>query len=1214
MFPQKYSTAVPDIEFDVGTPESTEVRGTTTTYSPTTYTNPARDLDALQAFKYSWLYDSMCTALYNRATKPNQVDQAYVNSGATDKFLREMKTTYGNKLNDAMIDEIRSTKSSADEEHTRKTIAHKLLAEKAWSDHPVMALGAQFVAPENIPLFFTGAGGAVKAGSVAGKFISWLEKGINPAARKAMYASYYAGYGGIQAVPGVAWNYDNPNAIILSASIGGLLGVGLAAGRSPLQVFREAPDFSENAYLKVPGTSGAPNAPNAPNAPKEVRTKKAYAGALSLSDDLRVASNGDRLDEQLLGAAQFGHAADAGSAAAMQDALQAELSIKLKKFEDLIVEKGLANTGLKEHLKQALGMETANTRIPLYQREAAQAEAIAFLGNTYHYNRSVEESKTHFDTLTEKISELKKSLGINETTVNSAFPEALRDEYNDLMQRKYKADLEAYNKAIEDAKTSGADTSKLVKPEPPERYKLPLGAVKRIAKPDINSISPTARKWVESYRESGLAVDLGNMVNKLGAGIREVAVDENYFHTRFSLDRIDEVADDLRYDEYQRALKMVEALEKSAPKRQKFIDDQTVKLSKKKARLDKYKAKAKPDNPVIKEMEAEVEQLTKDIDVLIAEFKRREEFVHKVRTEWVGASNGHWMQQGYRKVFTMLGEQMAEDIKKLTKEDADATKIGAFLMSKYITKIGHDDLKQAIRSTGIENEKRLAELILEVGGDLDIPKEALDSLNLTALVAQATELRTVSNAKLIGEASAFKQRYMWDYSRPSKATGIPLKRLLSGDFLNTVNRNIQEETGRIALSHVHMKDSTGKEFSLDSGLNISRAQDIIRDRLKAQGYSDRAADEVATQTFDALLGRATGETLGPVMQVLTQAAMASQLKNSGIYQSVEAIANTAQEYGMRMCVKHMLPALKMGLGTSKIMKSDGKRIANILAKMAAMDSRVRPDVAVLPDDMTDVTKNAIGRGIMNCAQYQRWINLQAPIQQWQVNMCAGIVDELLEDALSSNNISKLGELASAYSKAEWTMMLQQYAKHGMAINDWDYRIAHKVLQNSFSAISMVALRARRGDRPRFLNTAWGKVCFAYQSFAWKANNALTRRYMNTRGVGSAAMLVARQLPLAVMAAISIQAMDGKDPFADPMALVGKAINATSGLGLMTYIGSFASQDIGGTAPALGFLNTAKRDLINAASGDPIGLAQHFPLISAFLPFRIGIGAIKGISE
>ena len=455
---------------------------------------------------------------------------------------------------------------------------------------------------------------------------------------------------------------------------------------------------------------------------------------------------------------------------------------------------------------------------------------------------------------------------------------------------------------------------------------------------------------------------------------------------------------------------------------------------------------------------------------------------------------------------------------------------------------------------------------------------------------------------------------MWDYSTPSKSTGIPLKALLGGDFMNTVNRNIQEETGRIALSHVHMKDNTGETFYLNNGLNISRAQDIIRDRLKNQGYSDRAAEEVATQTFDALLGRATGETLGPVMQVLTQVAMASQLKNSGIYQAVEAIANTAHEYGVRMCVKHMLPALKMGLGTSKVTKQDGKRLANILAKMGAMDSRIRPDVAVLPDDMSDVTKSAVGRGIMNCAQYQRWINLQAPIQQWQTNMCAGIVDELLEDALKAKDISKLGELAESYSKEEWKVMLNQYEKHSMNVNDWDYEIAHTVLKNSFSAISMVALRARRGDRPRFLNTAWGKVCFAYQSFAWKANNALTRRYANTRGIGSAAGLVVRQLPLSVLAAISIQAMDGKDPFKDPAALVGKAVNATSGLGLMTYVGSFASQDIGGTAPALGFLNTTKRDLINTATGDPIGLAQHFPLISAFLPFRIGIGAIKGISE
>lgn len=1204
MFPQKYSTAVPDIDFGVGTPESTgEWQGVTSSYSPANYSKPEHSIDMWQAFKYSWLYDSMSTALYNRATKPNRLDQAYVDSGANNKFMEEMKTTYGSKLNEAMLDEIKNTRSKEDEDHTRATIQHKLMAEKAWQDHPVIALGAQFVAPENAVLLATGpVGAAMKGTSAAVKFAKWVEKGMTPVARKALYASYWGGAGAAQAIPGVAWNYDNPNAIILSASIGGLLGVGMSAGMSANKVFADAP---KRAYKASAGST---------TPLKGVHTRKAYGGALSLSDDLRVASDGDRLDEQLLGAAQFGHAADSGSAAAMQDALQAELSIKLKKFEDLCIEKGLANDGFFEHLKQALGMESANTRIPLRDREQAQAEAIAFLGNTYHYNRAMGERKMHIEALTDKISKLKQELKINETTVTDGSPVSLRDEYNRLLDAKYKAEMDAYNKAVADAKNTGADTSKLAKPEPPVKHSLTLGAVKVMEKPNIDSLSPTARKWVEAYRESGLATELGNMVNRLGKDIREVAVDENYFHTRFSLDRIDEVANDLRDEEYRRAITMVEALEQSRPKRLKHITNQETKLKNKITRLEQIRANVGNNHPVVETMEAEIEQLRKDIEVLVAEFQRRDEFVTNVRNKWADSSNGHWMQKGYRRVFTMLGEQMADDIKALTKEEVDATKIGAFLMSKYITKIGHDDLKQAIRSTGIDNEQRLAELILEVGGDLDIPKEALESLNLSALVAQATELKAVSNAKIIGEASAFKQRYMWDYSTPSKSTGIPLKALLGGDFMNTVNRNIQEETGRIALSHVHMKDNTGETFYLNNGLNISRAQDIIRDRLKNQGYSDRAAEEVATQTFDALLGRATGETLGPVMQVLTQVAMASQLKNSGIYQSVEAIANTAHEYGVRMCVKHMIPALKMGLGTSKVTKQDGKRLANILAKMGAMDSRIRPDVAVLPDDMSDVTKSAVGRGIMNCAQYQRWINLQAPIQQWQTNMCAGIVDELLEDALKAKDISKLGELAESYSKEEWKVMLGQYEKHGMNVNDWDYEIAHTVLKNSFSAISMVALRARRGDRPRFLNTAWGKVCFAYQSFAWKANNALTRRYANTRGIGSAAGLVVRQLPLSVLAAISIQAMDGKDPFKDPAALVGKAVNATSGLGLMTYIGSFASQDIGGTAPALGFLNTTKRDLINTATGDPIGLAQHFPLISAFLPFRIGIGAIKGISE
>ena len=1201
MFPQKYSTAVPDIDFGVGTPESTgEWQGAISSYSPANYSKPEHSIDMWQAFKYSWLYDSMSTALYNRVTKPNRLDQEYVDSGAGKKFMDEMKSTYGSKLNESMLDEIKNTRSKEDEDHTRATIQHKLMADKAWKDHPVVALGAQFVAPENIPLLFAGQGAlGAKIGGNAIKFAKWVEKGMTPAARNALY---WGGAGAAQAIPGVAWNYDNPNTIILSASIGGLLGVGLSAGKPATQVFAEA---SRRPYTSATSPSNGANG---------VPHRRTYGGALSLSDDLRAASDGDRLDEQLLGAAQFGHAADSGSAAAMQDALQAELNIKLKKFEDLIIEKGLANDGFFEHLKQAVGMQSTNTKDPLRIREREQAEAIAFLGNNYNYNRSIKEQQEHIKALTEKISALKKELKVDETTVTAGTPVSLRDEYNALLDAKYKIELDEYNRAMDDAMLVGADTSTIVKPIPPEKYKLSIGAVKVMDKPNIDSISPKARKWVEAYRESGLAVDLGTMVNHLGKDIREVAVDENYFHTRFSLDKIDEVADDFRDQEYNKALAMVEALEKSRPKRHKYIKDQEAKLTKKTNRLEDIRSKVGDSHPTVKQMEAEIEQLQKDIEVLKDTFRKRDEFVDNVRNKWFEASNGHWMQRGYRRVFTMLGEQMADDIKALTKEEVDPTKIGAFLMAKYLQKIGHDDLKQAIRSVGIENEQRLAELILEVGGDLDIPREALEALNLKALVAQATELQTVSNAKIIGEASAFKQRYMWDYSKPSKSTGIPLSTILNGDFLNTVNRNIQEETGRIALSHVHMKDSTGAEFYLNNGVNIGRAQDIIRDRLKKQGYSDRAAEDVATQTFDALLGRATGETLGPWMQVLTQIAMASQLKNSGIYQSVEAIANTAHEYGVRMCVKHMLPALKMGLGTSKVTRLDGKKLANILAKMGAMDSRIRPDVAVLPDDMSDVTKSAVGRGIMNCAQYQRWINLQAPIQQWQTNMCAGIVDELLEDALKAKDITKLGELAESYSKEEWDVMLKQYEKHGMNVNDWNYEIAHKVLQNSFSAISMVALRARRGDRPRFLNTAWGKVCFAYQSFAWKANNALTRRYANTRGIGSAAGLVVRQLPLSVLAAISIQAMDGKDPFKDPEALVGKVVNATSGLGLMTYIGSFASQDIGGTAPALGFLNTTKRDLINAATGDPIGLAQHLPLLSAFAPFRIGIGAIKGITE
>ena len=1212
MQPQNKFAILPD-PIKLGDPTTgADTTGVGTPYEPQKIVQDQYDpmkshLTFSEAMYYSWRYDSMVNAVANRLARPNEFDQSYVASGRKEAMIKEMQAQYGNGFNTSMLETAKEVTSQREEDWFRETVNNKMLSEQAWDDHVFGALAGNILAPENFLIGY--AGGAIKAAKVTPKLLTWLDKAIpSNKAQVALYGALGASVGGLQAVPNVAWNYDPEYTIPIAMALGGALSVGLAARVDPNKFIQKIADSpaSKESITKPNGVFGVK-----------------VSELLSMADELDMVQEG--LGGRFFGNAAKGIKQDIDSAASRTASLKAKMSTHLDKLEQGFKTRGLANQGLVENIKQVFGFNSTTKQLEQeYNFSLAQQRAIAFLGNNYNAKASLEARKEAIDGLITEINKHEQLLGVPPTT--SGTIDDLVTKVNTLREEVYKKELDEYESAKKDP------TKKLIlkKPFEPARYTPPMAAIAEIKEETIDSLSDLERAIVEEYYNSGVAEALGKMVNEQGNELRTVMVDKNYFHTRFDLNKIDDmavrVAERVRTrmlkeaDAKQAEIKTLKIYLKDAKRRHKDAEYDHKRLSNKYHSLD-------PQDPSLDIVQEQLEQaklseakLRADIQAAEQKIGDNKSFIARVRGTYASRSYNSRMKDAYVETFGMMGEQMADAIKRCTGTEVDPRKVGAFLAMKSIPNVGHQAMRDALQSLQLENETKLAELILEVGGDLQI-NDALakdlgeEGLGLQRLIQQATELHSVDNLKLVGEASAFRSRFLWDYNKPSKITGYSLYELLSDDFLNTVTRNIEEECSRVGLSHAFMYDGN-RQFYLNSGANITRAQNLIKDIAKRElNYGEDAATDLATMTFDALLGRATGEKLGPRWQALTQIAQMIQLKNSGLYNIVDTV-NIAHVFGATKVIEHMIPALQMGLGTEKLRKADGKMLRNIVARMYAMEARVRPELAVLNDDMTDISKAPIIRGIMNSAQYMRWFNGQAQVAQWQANMCSSIYEEALEKALRDNDWDLINRAGHTFNAEDIDKMKKLYAQHGLDVESWeDSVLAEKVIRNCFDVTTNTALQVRRGDRPRFLNTTVGKVCFAYQSFVWAANNKLTRRFMHDYGKLGAASFLVKQLPLAALMAISVQALNGKDPFADTGALANSVINAWSGLGLVGWAGSLLTADIGGTAPGLGVLNTARDATSSLVSdGDPTKLIKNIPLLGGFLPYRIAIAALCGTLE
>lgn len=1155
-------------------------------------------LSTTEAFAYSWRYDSAVNALANALARPNKYDSNYVASGRRDAMLMELQYQYKGKLNQSMVDTAKEITSQEEEDWFRETVHNKMLVEQAWDDHPVASLAGNLVSPENFAIGW--AGSLAKAAKVTPKLLGWLDKAIHSSGvQTALYSSGIALAGGLQAVPGVLWNYDDPIAIPISMAIGGAIGVGMASGVAPSKMLNTIADTpADKSSMKRNGIFG-------------VRME----AFLSKADELDSLQEG--LGSTLLGNAGRGIRNDIDSVASRQKAFTSQVEINLANLEQAIKELGITNQSATENFRQALGGETTATRLDKAKLSLSMQRAMAFVSTTYNYNRSVALQKEVQDDLLAKINAVEKQLANymdSEKTIAGTLPELAR-RYNEVNKLLYDY------KSVETGSLAG-----MSKVQTPAYYYLPTSVVTKLAPPDINQLTELERGIVNALRNSGVAEKLADIVNTQGYNMRKVAKDPNYFHTRFDLNKVDEAA--LLISEQLEATLRKQAgaaqqritqLEGQIKNYNAFLANTDADYQSLKSSLDimdvkdpNYGAQAKAVNRV----KLKYAKLKEERNKLYKEKDAQQKLLDDVTKADDNNSKEFFIKEAYGRILDMVGRQMHACLKASGVMTVPTTRqIGALILGNMLPAVGHQTLRDALSEVDMRNAENFVAEILAIGGDFNLTNSFNAMFGIKDMIKAATGAHNVDMPKLIGEASAFKSRFLWDYFDVDKETGLSLYRLLNDDLLNTVNRNIQEECGRVALSSASMKDKYGDVFYLNDPINIAKAQSLIRDLAKEKDFGDSAAEDLATLTFDALLGRATGETLSPAWQTFTQLAQAIQLKNSGIYNITET-ATTAHLFGTLAMLDKFIPAIKMGIKTDTIRKKDIKDLKDMVGAMFAMEARIRPDVAILSDDMTDAAKGNVARGILNSAQYMRWINGQAPVAQWQANMNAWLYQDALEKALRDHDMSMIERAGHTFTEEEFDSMRKLYAKHGMAVEKWEDKVlSQKAIRNCFDVVTNTSLQVRRGDKPRFLDSTLGKVSFAYQSFVWASHNKLLRRFRADYGNISAAMFIARQLPLAALMAIAVQALNGKDPFEDQEALANSIINSWSALGLLSYAGSVYTAGIAGTAPAFSALNTYMRGTESLVTqGDPMTILKNIPLLGGFLPYRIAIAALCGTLE
>lgn len=392
-----------------------------------------------------------------------------------------------------------------------------------------------------------------------------------------------------------------------------------------------------------------------------------------------------------------------------------------------------------------------------------------------------------------------------------------------------------------------------------------------------------------------------------------------------------------------------------------------------------------------------------------------------------------------------------------------------------------------------------------------------------------------------GQPKNLRKRMDWDWNMTYKSsTGktFGMKDLTDSSTFG----NLEEYSRRMAARNGLAQYGIKSEAELDNLLTS------YLDKLP-KGQDPQKARKFFQAVRDDLLGRPIGEAAPEALRTSQAVADMMLLANSGLYGIID-VATQVYKTGVVRSFPHIYRGLKTAVkGMKGFSTTEAKTLEDIFTGKLIAPSRWKNFMSHYSDGYS------VSNGIHEAAQYYsqstRFLNLSEYLKRFQIGMLMGVYGDVLRGVANGNardikymkNKMKVSDELLNAIQTEWK------AKGGN-IDSWSNATRAALEQKIFNESDNLAFNIQKGEVPSILeHSTMGKVVFPYMRYAFAMQQKVLRRTLNRDGAVGLALLMAAQMPAAMLVGAAINVRNGKEPDKD---LAKMTVKTMSALGSWNY--------------------------------------------------------------
>lgn len=392
-----------------------------------------------------------------------------------------------------------------------------------------------------------------------------------------------------------------------------------------------------------------------------------------------------------------------------------------------------------------------------------------------------------------------------------------------------------------------------------------------------------------------------------------------------------------------------------------------------------------------------------------------------------------------------------------------------------------------------------------------------------------------------GQPKNLRKRMDWDWNmtyHSSTGRTFGMKDLTDSSTFG----NLEEYSRRMAARNGLAQYGIKSEAELDNLLTA------YLDKLP-KGQDPQKARKFFQAVRDDLLGRPIGEAAPEALRTSQAVADMMLLANSGLYGIID-VATQVYKTGVVRSFPHIYRGLKTAVkGMKGFSTTEAKTLEDILTGKLIAPSRWKNFMSHYSDGYS------VSNGIHEAAQYYsqstRFLNLSEYLKRFQIGMLMGVYGDVLRGVANGNardikymkNKMKVSDELLNAIQTEWK------AKGGN-IDSWSNATRAALEQKIFNESDNLAFNIQKGEVPSILeHSTMGKVVFPYMRYAFAMQQKVLRRTLNRDGAVGLALLMAAQMPAAMLVGAAINVRNGKEPDED---LAKMTVKTMSALGSWNY--------------------------------------------------------------